>query len=98
MARTSRERGGACPAGGRRSSCPRQTRSRHLVSTILPSMAASFVIISVNLHPLYYFLSPLTSPRISMRLHHLRLQGLTEAFPNEVCVDFDALGSGLIAL
>src|SRR5436309_473817 len=44
MARTSRERGGACPAGGRRSSCPRQTRSRHLVSRILPSMAASSVI------------------------------------------------------
>src|SRR5947208_11001432 len=34
----------------------------------------------------------------SMRLHHLRLHGLTEAFPNEVCVDFDALGPGLIAL
>ena len=33
-----------------------------------------------------------------MRLHHLRLHGLTEAFPNEVCVDFDALGPGLIAL
>src|SRR3989442_4179880 len=44
MARTSRERGGACPAGGRRSSCPRQIRSRHVVSRILPSMAASFVI------------------------------------------------------
>src|SRR6266700_5856163 len=44
MARTSRERGGACPAGGRRSSCPRQTRSRHLLSRILPSMAARFVI------------------------------------------------------
>src|SRR5207253_2678883 len=44
------------------------------------------------------FLLPLTSPRISMKLHHLRLQGLTEAFPNEVCVDFDALGPGLIAL
>src|SRR6266700_2424474 len=44
MARPSRERGGACPAGGRRSSCPQQTRSRHLVSRILPSMAASFVI------------------------------------------------------
>jgi exonuclease SbcC len=33
-----------------------------------------------------------------MRLHHLRLQGITEAFPNEVCVDFDSLGEGLIAL
>src|SRR6516162_9909547 len=44
MARTSKERGGAGPTGGRRSSCPRQTRSRHLVSRILPSMAASFVI------------------------------------------------------
>jgi len=33
-----------------------------------------------------------------MRLHHLRLRGITEAFPNEVCVDFDTLGEGLIAL
>lgn len=33
-----------------------------------------------------------------MRLHHLRLRGITEAFPNEVCVDFDALGQGLIAI
>jgi exonuclease SbcC len=33
-----------------------------------------------------------------MRLHHLRLQGITEAFPNEVCVDFDSLGEGLIAI
>jgi exonuclease SbcC len=33
-----------------------------------------------------------------MRLHHLRLQGITEAFPNEVCVDFNSLGEGLIAL
>ena len=33
-----------------------------------------------------------------MKLHHLRLQGISEAFPNEVCVDFDALGTGLIAL
>jgi exonuclease SbcC len=33
-----------------------------------------------------------------MRLHHLRLRGITEAFPNEVCVDFDALGEGLIAI
>jgi exonuclease SbcC len=33
-----------------------------------------------------------------MRLHTLRLRGITEAFPNEVCVDFDALGEGLIAL
>src|SRR5947209_20626242 len=33
-----------------------------------------------------------------MRLHHLRLQGLTEDFPSEVRVDFDTLGSGLIAL
>src|SRR5205823_14111845 len=44
------------------------------------------------------FFSPLTSPRISMRLHHLRLRGLTEAFPNEVRVDFDTLGPGLLAL
>ena len=27
-----------------------------------------------------------------MRLHNLRLRGITEAFPNEVCVDFDSLG------
>jgi exonuclease SbcC len=33
-----------------------------------------------------------------MKLHTLRLQGITEAFPNEVSVDFDALGEGLIAL
>jgi exonuclease SbcC len=33
-----------------------------------------------------------------MRLHTLRLRGITEAFPNEVCVDFEALGEGLIAL
>jgi exonuclease SbcC len=33
-----------------------------------------------------------------MRLHTLRLQGVTEAFPREVCVDFDTLGEGLIAL
>jgi DNA repair exonuclease SbcCD ATPase subunit len=33
-----------------------------------------------------------------MRLHTLRLRGITEAFPNEVCVDFDTLGPGLIAL
>jgi len=33
-----------------------------------------------------------------MRLHHLRLRGITEAFPNEVCVDFAALGQGLIAI
>src|SRR2546427_1604715 len=33
-----------------------------------------------------------------MKLHNLRLRGLTEAFPNEVRVDFDALGPGLIAL
>ena len=33
-----------------------------------------------------------------MRLHHLRLRGVTEAFPNEVCVDFDSLGEGLIAI
>ena len=33
-----------------------------------------------------------------MRLHHLRLRGITEAFPNEVCVDFDSLGERLIAI
>ena len=33
-----------------------------------------------------------------MRLSILRLRGITEAFPNEVSVDFDALGPGLIAL
>ena len=33
-----------------------------------------------------------------MRLHSLRLRGITEAFPNEVCVDFDSLGEGLIAI
>ena len=33
-----------------------------------------------------------------MRLHHLRLRGITEAFPDEVCVDFDSLGEGLIAI
>ena len=33
-----------------------------------------------------------------MRLIHLRLKGLTEAFPNEIFVDFEALGRGLIAI
>src|ERR1035437_1299768 len=33
-----------------------------------------------------------------MRLYNLRLRGITEAFPNEVCVDFDSLGEGLIAI
>jgi exonuclease SbcC len=33
-----------------------------------------------------------------MRLQYLRLRGITEAFPNEVCVDFDSLGEGLIAI
>jgi len=33
-----------------------------------------------------------------MMLHTLLLRGITEAFPNEVCVDFDTLGEGLIAL
>src|SRR5437667_5108766 len=61
-------------------------------------MAARTVTNPGNLHPLLSFLLSLTSPRISMRLHHLRLHGLTEAFPNEVCVDLDALGPGLVAL
>lgn len=33
-----------------------------------------------------------------MRLLHLGLRGLTEAFPNPVSVNFDALGPGLIAI
>ena len=33
-----------------------------------------------------------------MRLLSLRLRGITEAFPNEACVDFQVLGEGLIAL
>ena len=33
-----------------------------------------------------------------MRLHYLRLRGITEAFPSEVCVDFVSLGEGLIAV
>src|SRR3989441_7684361 len=33
-----------------------------------------------------------------MKLRNVRLRGLTEAFPSEVRVDFDALGPGLIAL
>jgi len=33
-----------------------------------------------------------------MRLQYLRLRGITEAFPNEICVDFDSLGEGLIAI
>jgi exonuclease SbcC len=33
-----------------------------------------------------------------MKLHHLRLRGITEAFPNEVCVNFDSMGEGLIAI
>ena len=33
-----------------------------------------------------------------MQLRHLRLRGITDAFPSEVCVDFDALGEGPIAI
>ena len=33
-----------------------------------------------------------------MRLNCLRLRGITEAFPNEISLDFDALGPGLMAL
>jgi exonuclease SbcC len=33
-----------------------------------------------------------------MRLNSLRLRGISEAFPNEVSVNFDALGQGLIAI
>jgi DNA repair protein SbcC/Rad50 len=33
-----------------------------------------------------------------MRLNSLRLRGITEAFPNEITVDFDALGPGLVAI
>ena len=33
-----------------------------------------------------------------MRLHHIRICGITEAFPDGVCVDFNALGPGLIAI
>ena len=33
-----------------------------------------------------------------MKIHHLSLCGLTEAFPGPVSVDFEALGPGLIAL
>ena len=33
-----------------------------------------------------------------MKLHNLRLRGITEAFPDEVCVDFESLGEGLIAI
>ena len=33
-----------------------------------------------------------------MRLHRLHLLGITEAFPNDVCVDFESLGEGLIAI
>ena len=33
-----------------------------------------------------------------MKLHRLRVSGLTEAFPSLVTVDFEALGPGLIAL
>ena len=33
-----------------------------------------------------------------MKIHQVNLCGLTEAFPDPVSVDFDALGPGLIAL
>jgi DNA repair protein SbcC/Rad50 len=33
-----------------------------------------------------------------MKLSTLRLRGISEAFPNEISVDFDALGPGLIAI
>ncbi len=33
-----------------------------------------------------------------MRIESIRLRGISEAFPNEISVDFDALGSGLIAI
>jgi len=42
-----------------------------------------------------------SEPRVDedyMRIQHLTVSGITEAFPKSVCVDFDALGSGLIAL
>src|SRR2546428_9806683 len=61
-------------------------------------MTAKIVIISVNLHPPFVLLFAAHFSRGFMKLHNLRLRGLTEAFPNEVRVDFDALGPGLIAL
>src|SRR5213080_5116587 len=61
-------------------------------------MTAKIVIISVNLHSRCSSLCLSLLKRISMRLQHLRLQGISEAFPSEVCVGFDALGPGLIAL
>src|SRR2546428_8111537 len=61
-------------------------------------MTAKIVIISVNLHPPFVLLFAAHFSRGFMKLHHLRLRGLTEAFPSEVCVDYDALGPGLIAL
>jgi DNA repair exonuclease SbcCD ATPase subunit len=33
-----------------------------------------------------------------MKPHRLRLRGISEVFPNEVSVNFDALGQGLIAI
>ncbi len=39
-----------------------------------------------------------TLGKLSMKLRNLRLRGITEAFPNEVSLDFDSLGQGLIAL
>ena len=58
-------------------------------------MTAKIVIISVNLHLPFVLLFAAQFSRGFMKLHHLRLRGLTEAFPSEVCVDFDALGPGL---
>jgi DNA repair protein SbcC/Rad50 len=53
---------------------------------------------SVNLHTIE--MKPNAAPLggHTMRLQYLRLRGITEAFPNEVCVDFDSLGEGLIAI
>jgi len=35
---------------------------------------------------------------LNMRIHHVRLCGISDAFPKEVEADFDALGPGLIAI
>src|SRR5260370_34708039 len=35
---------------------------------------------------------------VHMRIHHVRLRGISDGFPKEVEVDFDALGLGLIAI
>src|SRR5204863_3246865 len=74
-------------------------RSKKLCSVIQNvtdpcSSSSSFLIITTTRRVVL----PLPIRELPMRLHILRLHGITEAFPSEIRLDFDALGPGLIAL